>query len=104
MKKRTSKYANMNASDLARETRNRGLEKPQVLDISQWADWLEELDNPTKPAPVETTEDETDNSAENSTSDYSSFSAKELRAEAADGLTEDQQVDKYSDSHTEETG
>jgi len=42
--KRTSKYANMNAHDLAEETRNRGLEKPDVLTISDWANWLEEQD------------------------------------------------------------
>ncbi len=68
---------------------------------------------------LEIVEDEIDNSAVDSTSDYSSFSAKELRAEAdargihtaplrskvelidaleaADGLTEDQQAAKHAD-------
>lgn len=39
--KRTSRYATMTASDLARETRERGLEKPNVITLSEWADWLE---------------------------------------------------------------
>lgn len=39
--KRTSRYAAMTASDLARETRERGLEKPNVITLSEWADWLE---------------------------------------------------------------
>lgn len=42
MAKRTSKYASMTTSDLARETRALGLEKPEgVINISEWADWLE---------------------------------------------------------------
>lgn len=44
MAKRTSKYANMNAGDLARETRAKGLQKPNVLTLSEWADWLEDDD------------------------------------------------------------
>jgi hypothetical protein len=39
--KRTSQYANMTASDLARVTRERGLEKPNVITLSEWADFLE---------------------------------------------------------------
>jgi hypothetical protein len=50
--KRVSKYATMTASDLARVTRERGLEKPTVLHISEWADWLEEIDQQTDAAPV----------------------------------------------------
>ena len=45
MAKRTSKYASMTASDLARETRERGLAKPDgMTNVSEWADWLESLD------------------------------------------------------------
>jgi hypothetical protein len=109
VKKRTSKYANMNASDLARETRARGLEKPHVLDISQWADWLEEQDNPTKLAEAEVVEDQLDKSADGG--QYHSMSNRDLRAlakergislhdrteiidalQAADGMTEDEQA------------
>lgn len=39
--KRKSQYANMNASDLARITRERGLKKPKVITLSEWADFLE---------------------------------------------------------------
>lgn len=39
--KRKSAYASMNASDLARITRERGLEKPNVITLSEWADFLE---------------------------------------------------------------
>jgi hypothetical protein len=42
--KRTSQYANMTASDLARITRERGLEKPNVITLSEWADFLEAND------------------------------------------------------------
>lgn len=40
MKKRSA-YNNMTASDLARITRERGLEKPNVRTLSEWADVLE---------------------------------------------------------------
>lgn len=43
MKKR-SIYSNMTASDLARITRERGLEKPNVITLSEWADFLEDED------------------------------------------------------------
>src|SRR4051794_23559048 len=39
--KRKSVYANMTASDLARITRERGLDKPNVITLSEWADFLE---------------------------------------------------------------
>lgn len=39
--KRKSVYANMKAHDLARITRERGLEKPNVITLSEWADFLE---------------------------------------------------------------
>lgn len=39
--KRKSVYAKMTASDLARVTRERGLEKPNVITLSEWADFLE---------------------------------------------------------------
>lgn len=39
--KRKSVYAKMTASDLARITRERGLEKPDVITLSEWADFLE---------------------------------------------------------------
>ncbi len=39
--KRQSVYAKMTASDLARITRDRGLEKPGVKTLSEWADFLE---------------------------------------------------------------
>lgn len=39
--KRKSRYANMNASDLARITSERGLEKPKVITLSEWADFLD---------------------------------------------------------------
>jgi hypothetical protein len=39
--KRKSAYSSMTASDLARITRERGLEKPNVLTRSEWADFLE---------------------------------------------------------------
>jgi hypothetical protein len=42
--KRRSAYANMTASDLARVTRERGLEKPPVHSLSEWEDWLEAQD------------------------------------------------------------
>lgn len=35
-------YDNYTASDLARETRALGLEKPNVITLREWADWLEE--------------------------------------------------------------
>lgn len=41
MKKRTSIYASMTASDLARITRERGLDKPDVITLSEWANFLE---------------------------------------------------------------
>lgn len=51
MVKRTSKYANLTASDLARITRERGLAKPEGMkNISEWADWLEGLDGETQAA------------------------------------------------------
>lgn len=40
MKKR-SVYDSMTASDLGRVTRDRGLEKPAVTSLSEWAGWLE---------------------------------------------------------------
>lgn len=39
--KRKSVYASMTASDLARITRERGLDKPPVVTLSEWADVLE---------------------------------------------------------------
>lgn len=52
MAKRTSKYALMNAGQLAQETRARGLQKPDVLTLSEWVDWLEGLDTQTVGEPV----------------------------------------------------
>ncbi len=45
VQKRTSKYASMTTSQLAAETRRRGLTKPEgMLNISEWADFLEAED------------------------------------------------------------
>lgn len=46
--KRQSIYANMTASDLARVSRERGLEKPNVITLSEWADFLEADDARTQ--------------------------------------------------------
>lgn len=51
--RRAGKYDNYTASDLARETRARGLEKPNVITLREWADWLEAHD---KAAEAETPE------------------------------------------------
>lgn len=40
-KKPASLYDNMTASDLARITRERKLEKPNVITLREWADFLE---------------------------------------------------------------
>lgn len=47
--KRRSIYTNMTASDLARVTRERGLEKPNVKTLSEWADFLEADDATRRP-------------------------------------------------------
>lgn len=63
--KRQSRYATMTASDLARETRERGLDKPNVITLSEWADFLEaddvkraqqpaDAEADTEPAPAKT--------------------------------------------------
>jgi hypothetical protein len=39
--KRKSIYATMTTSDLVRITRERGLKKPDVITLSEWADFLE---------------------------------------------------------------
>ena len=38
---RKSLYHGMKAHDLARITRERGLDKPNVITLSEWADYLE---------------------------------------------------------------
>jgi hypothetical protein len=38
---RKSIYHSMKAHDLARVTRERGLDKPKVLSLSEWADFLD---------------------------------------------------------------
>lgn len=60
MAKRTSKYANMSASELGAETRRRGLTKPEgMVNISEWADFLEAEDAKEAEAPaVDSTEAE----------------------------------------------
>lgn len=57
MKKR-GLYSHYTAAELAQETRRRGLEKPDVLTLREWADWLESAEAskskpekaPSKPA------------------------------------------------------
>lgn len=42
MRREPTEYDNMTASDLGRETRALGLEKPNVVTLREWADWLAE--------------------------------------------------------------
>ena len=59
MAKRISRYAAMTTSELAAETRKRGLTKPEgMINISEWADFLEADDAKAAevPAPVEADE------------------------------------------------
>lgn len=48
-----SKYGHLTASDLARITRERGLEKPDVITLREWADWLEEWEKAASKATAE---------------------------------------------------
>lgn len=120
MRKQPGKYDKLSAGDLGRLTRERGLAKPDVLDIGEWARWLEAQDAAQSQPKPETAEEE-NYSGE---SDYSTLSAKELRAEAetrgidtkalrtktelidaleaADGMTEDEQAEKYGDESSED--
>lgn len=115
MARKTGQYDNLNASDLARITRDRGLDKPQVITLREWADWLEAQDHPTTVASVkdvEIIEDEMDseNVDNGRIGDYSDMSNTKLRKlakergitlherteiidalQAADGFTEDEQ-------------
>ena len=52
MARKRTKYDHMTASDLARETRALGLEKPDVLTLREWADWLDEQSTVHQQAPV----------------------------------------------------
>jgi hypothetical protein len=108
MARKRTIYDNMNAGDLARITRERGLQKPDVLHIVEWADWLAEQDakQDASKAPTENVAAQTSES-----NDYGSMSNRDLRAlakergitlhdrteiidalQAADGMTEDQQA------------
>lgn len=72
MAKRT-RFDNMSASDLARETRALGLDKPNVLTRRDWASWLNEqsMKTPTASEP-----------AASDASGYDAMTVAELRTEA----------------------
>jgi hypothetical protein len=53
--KRKSIYATMTTSDLVRITRERGLKKPDVITLSEWADFLEADDKRRALKPLKVT-------------------------------------------------
>lgn len=79
-KKQASIYENMNASDLARITRERKLEKPNVITLREWADFLQ-ADDAARRNPVSATS--AAETAPTVSDPYGGMSADEAVAEAS---------------------